>query len=175
MKTLSAVLLLCLASGFSEEPAPQPEKKKDEAPVMAASGNAASRKIRVSSDDGMVMDDANKAISFKGNVELVQEDLTLLSDELTIHYDVVEGKRDFVSIEAVGHVRCNREKDELKIESETMFHDRKKEDFVFKSENGVSKVTQKGNMIEGKDIFYNVKNGNLRVVGRSVITLPLAE
>lgn len=152
------------------------EKKSEQSEAKKTSSKAfASGKIHITSSDGMRMNTQEKRVDFHGNVVLVQEDLTLHCDHMTLFYEEIEGRQNMRELHAVGNVDFFQLSRELKGKSEDLLYNASSEILTLSATHGVAEIEQGKQSLKSKKILYNIATEAMDARGGMEITFELDE
>jgi len=119
--------------------------------------------IKITSDQ-LEADKKSGLVKFKGNVVAVQEDATIMSEMLTVHYD---SNNNMERIDAVGKVRINQQNRIGTCNKATFFPEEKK--IVM---NGDPRVWRDGDIISGSLITIYIDSDKMDVENAVVNMRP---
>ena len=114
--------------------------------------------------DTLEIEQNNQKATFKGNVEAIQSNITIKSDEMLVHYksgkDKIGKSQNSVSkVETVGNVRLKTPKETAKSNKGVFDVDKK----VITLLGNVSLESGK-NVVKGEKFVYNLKTGKSRII-----------
>lgn len=140
---------------------------------LADSSSLKNKKISIKSDQQMkLLFDKEKKATFKGNVTIKMEHMTMKCQILHVEYEEIKEKLTLKSLQGEGEVYAEEKEKKIQAWCDRLTYTHRDEIMKVFS-NTTSKVIKEGQSFQAKSFVIDLKTSEMDVIGQNILEIQL--